>query len=56
MAFVAALRHPSSTMFKTTFLCGPCNRTWTYVLAPQMAERYQRGPPAEEPEREIVWV
>jgi hypothetical protein len=56
MAFVAALPHPNSAMLKTTFLCRACNRTWAYMLAPPVAERYQQAEPPPEPEREIVWV
>jgi transposase-like protein len=56
MAFVAALPHPNSVMLKTTFLCRACNRTWAYMLAPPVAERYQQAEPPREPEREIVWV
>ena len=51
MAFVTALPHPKSPlMLKTTFLCQPCNRTWTYSLSPDMAERYQ---PAVQPDHPI---
>jgi hypothetical protein len=31
-------------MVKSTFLCQPCNRTWTYILSTEMAERYQPVP------------
>jgi len=56
MAYVAALRHSNSAMLKTTFLCQPCNRTWAYMLSPQMAERYQPEPLPTDPAREIVWL
>jgi succinate dehydrogenase/fumarate reductase-like Fe-S protein len=56
MAFVAALRHSNSAMLKTTFLCQACNRTWAYMLSPQIAERYQAEHQSENPPREIVWV
>ncbi len=50
MAFVAALPHPQSPlMLKTTFLCQPCNRTWTYSLSPEMAERYQPEVQLDQP-------
>jgi hypothetical protein len=39
--YVTALPHPRAlTMRRTTFLCEPCNRTWTYSLSPEMAEAY----------------
>ena len=56
MAFVAALRHHNSAMLKTTFLCEACNRTWAYMLAPQLVERYRPGLVPKEQPAEVVWV
>jgi len=56
MAFVAALPHPNSAMLKTTFLCKSCNRTWAYILSPELAERYRAELRPEQAEPEIVWV
>jgi len=48
MIYVAALPHPSApSMRKTTFVCRSCNRTWTYSLSPDMAERYAAFAPTE---------
>jgi hypothetical protein len=48
MIYVAALPHPSAPyMRKTTFVCRSCNRTWSYSLSPEMAERYAINAPAE---------
>lgn len=42
--YVTALPHPKAPqMRKTTFVCYPCNRTWTYSLAAEVAERYAAG-------------
>ena len=56
MAYVAALRHPNSAMLKTTFLCQACNRTWAYILSPDIAQRYQTELQPKDPAAEIVWV
>ena len=32
-------------MRRTTFVCYPCNRTWSYALAPAMAEAYAADNP-----------
>jgi len=56
MAFVAALPHPNSAMRKTTFLCQSCNRTWAYILSPELAEQYQAELQPQQPERQVVWV
>jgi len=45
MAFVVALPYAKSTvMLKTTFVCRPCNRTWSYMLSSEMAAQYQPVP------------
>jgi transposase-like protein len=50
MAFAVALPHPkAAAMVKATFLCQPCNRTWTYILSTEMAERYQPAPDHHQP-------
>jgi hypothetical protein len=42
LLYVAALPHPKAPqMRKTTFVCYPCNRTWTYPLAAEVAGRYE---------------
>ena len=41
MIYVTSVPHPRSpAMQRTTFVCYPCNRTWSYALAPAMAEAY----------------
>jgi hypothetical protein len=41
LLFVTALPHPKAPqMRKTTFVCYPCNRTWTYPLAAAVADLY----------------
>jgi RNase P subunit RPR2 len=41
LLYAAALPHPKSPqMRKTTFVCSPCNRTWTYPLATEVADLY----------------
>jgi RNase P subunit RPR2 len=46
LTYVTALPHPKSTqMRKTTFVCYPCNRTWTYPLVTEIADLY--APPPE---------
>jgi hypothetical protein len=41
MIYVTALPHPRApNMRRTTFVCRGCNRTWTYPLTVEMAERY----------------
>jgi hypothetical protein len=41
MIYVTSVPHPRSpAMQRTTFVCYPCNRTWSYALAPEMAEAY----------------
>jgi len=50
MAFVAAIPHSKSAMLKTTFLCQSCNRTWSYMLSTEMADRYQPEPPDQPTE------
>jgi hypothetical protein len=48
LVFVTCLPHPRSPqMRKTTFVCYPCNRTWTYSLATEMAALYGSEPPLE---------
>ena len=55
MAFVTALPHPKSTsMLRTTFLCQPCSRTWSYSLPPEMAERYGPETKSDLPKDAIV--
>lgn len=36
-------------MLKTTFVCHPCNRTWTYVLAAEFSAQYAEEYPFELP-------
>jgi transposase-like protein len=46
LAYVTALPHPkAANMLRTTFLCQPCNRTWTYSLSPAMADAYAMTAP-----------
>jgi transposase-like protein len=41
LIYVTSVPHPRSpAMQRTTFVCYPCNRTWSYALAPEMAEAY----------------
>jgi hypothetical protein len=41
LLYVTALPHPTAPqMRKTTFVCRPCNRTWTYPLTVEIAELY----------------
>jgi hypothetical protein len=41
LIYVTSVPHPKSpAMQRTTFVCRPCNRTWSYTLAPAMAEAY----------------
>jgi hypothetical protein len=41
LVYVTSVPHPKSpAMQRTTFVCRPCNRTWSYTLAPAMAEAY----------------
>jgi hypothetical protein len=42
-------------MRKTTFVCEPCHRTWTYPLAVEIAELYAaEAPVSEEADRPTV--
>ena len=44
LIYVASVPHPKSpAMQRTTFVCYVCNRTWSYALAPAMAEAYAAG-------------
>jgi transposase-like protein len=46
LIYVTALPHPKAVnMRRTTFLCHPCNRTWTYSLSPEMADSYAASAP-----------
>ena len=48
MPFVTALPYPRAPqMQKTTFVCYPCNRTWTYALAAEFAALYAESCPPE---------
>jgi hypothetical protein len=41
LTYVTSVPHPKSpAMQRTTFVCYPCNRTWSYALAPAMAAAY----------------
>jgi len=41
LIYVTSVPHPKApAMQRTTFVCYPCNRTWSYALAPAMAEAY----------------
>ena len=41
LIYVTSVPHPKSpAMQRTTFVCYACNRTWSYALAPAMAEAY----------------
>jgi len=41
LIYVTSVPHPKSpAMRRSTFVCYPCNRTWSYTLAPAMAEAY----------------
>jgi hypothetical protein len=41
LIYVTSIPHPKSpAMQRTTFVCYGCNRTWSYALAPAMAEAY----------------
>jgi hypothetical protein len=46
MIYVTAVPHPNAReMRRTTFVCYPCNRTWTYALSPEMAAAYASHDP-----------
>ena len=53
LIYVTSVPHPKSpAMRRTTFVCYPCNRTWSYALAPAMAEAYAAGnPPPSDPDQ-----
>jgi predicted RNA-binding Zn-ribbon protein involved in translation (DUF1610 family) len=54
LIYVTSVPHPKApAMQRTTFVCYPCNRTWSYALAPAMAEAYAAGnaPPPSEPDQ-----
>jgi len=55
LIYVTSVPHPKSpAMRRTTFVCYPCNRTWSYALAPAMAEAYAAGnapPPLSDPDQ-----
>ncbi len=41
MVYVTSLPHPNAPQIrKTTFLCEPCHRTWSYPLVEDLAKRY----------------
>ncbi len=41
LIYVTSVPHPRSpAMQRTTFVCYPCNRTWSYALTPAMATAY----------------
>ncbi len=41
LLYVTSVPHPKAPdMQRTTFVCSPCNRTWSYALSPAMAEGY----------------
>jgi len=41
LLYVTSVPHPKAPeMQRTTFVCYSCNRTWSYALAPAMAEAY----------------
>ena len=41
MIYVTAVPHQRAPqMRRTTFVCYPCNRTWSYSLSAEMVERY----------------
>jgi DNA-directed RNA polymerase subunit M/transcription elongation factor TFIIS len=41
LLYVTSVPHPKAPeMHRTTFVCYPCNRTWSYALSPAMAEAY----------------
>ena len=41
LIYVTSVPHPKApAMQRTTFVCYPCNRTWSYALAPAMAAAY----------------
>jgi DNA-directed RNA polymerase subunit M/transcription elongation factor TFIIS len=41
LLYVTSIPHPRAPeMQRTTFVCYPCNRTWSYALSPPMAEAY----------------
>lgn len=41
MVYVTAVPHPRAPqMQQTTFVCYPCNRTWSYALSLEMAATY----------------
>jgi DNA-directed RNA polymerase subunit M/transcription elongation factor TFIIS len=41
LIYVTSVPHPKAPeMQRTTFVCYPCNRTWSYALSPAMAEAY----------------
>ncbi len=47
MLYVTSVPHPASPdMRKITFACLPCNRTWAYVLAAELAAQYETEPVA----------
>jgi len=52
LIYVTSVPHPKApAMQRTTFVCYPCNRTWSYALAPAMAEVYaaSNAAPASDP-------
>lgn len=41
LIYVTSVPHPKAPeMQRTTFVCYPCNRTWSYALSPAMAQAY----------------
>jgi hypothetical protein len=51
MLYVTAVPHPKAPqMRRTTFVCYPCNRTWSYTLSADMAERYATDPSVAHPQ------
>jgi hypothetical protein len=48
LIYVTSVPYPKSpAMRRTTFVCYPCNRTWSYALAPVMAEAYAANAAAD---------
>jgi hypothetical protein len=46
LIYVTSVPHPRSpAMQRTTFVCYTCNRTWSYALAPAMAQAYAASNP-----------
>jgi transposase-like protein len=46
LLYVTSVPHPKAPeMQRTTFVCYPCNRTWSYALTPEMAESYAASAP-----------